>query len=97
MARAVHRYLAEVAMIRVIAGMVVAAAFCGAADRDMQRAIEWERHKDRAAARQEAKERRHPSVTYNQNNSSNRSMDDQTEGRRVKDPGPREYRESKRK
>lgn len=84
-------------MIRLIAGMVAAAALCGAVDRDMQRAIEWERHKDRAAARQAAKERRHPTVFYNENNSANRSMDDQdVRGRRVKDPGPPAWRENQR-
>ncbi len=75
-------------MIRLIAGLTVAVALAGAADRDMQRAIAFERAKDRADARQAAKERRHPSVTYDNNNSANRSADEQVEGRRVKDPGP---------
>jgi hypothetical protein len=78
-------------MIRLIAGMMIAGALAGAADRDMQRAIAWERAKDRAAARQAEKERRHPSVTYD-NRNANRSTDDQN-GKTFKDPGPREYRE----
>jgi len=80
-------------MIRLIAGLMVAGALAGAADRDLQRAIAWERAKDRAAARQAEKERRHPSVTYDNQNGANRSTDDQKDGKTVKDPGPREYRE----
>jgi hypothetical protein len=83
-------------MIRIIAGMLIAGGLAGAADRDMQRAIAWERFKDRAAARQAEKERRHPSVTYDNRNNANRSTDDQKDGKTVKDPGPREYRESKK-
>ena len=74
-------------MIRVIAGTVLLASLCGAVDRDMQRAIAWERHKDQAAARQARKEARHPSVTYS-NNSANRAAQDEPEGRKVIDPGP---------
>jgi hypothetical protein len=55
---------------------------------DMRRAIAWERYKDLAAARQAAKERKHPSVSYGQ---ANREMDDMS-GRPVKDPGPPAYR-----
>jgi hypothetical protein len=85
-------------MIRILAGMMIAGALAGAADRDMQRAIEWERHKDRAAERQAAKERRHPSVTYDNRNTANREANDATEGRRkVTDPGPREYRNRDKK
>ena len=84
-------------MIRLVAGLTVFAALACAADRDMQRAIAWERFKDRAAARQAAKERRHPSVTYNDNNSANRSTDEDVQGTKVKDPGPREYRDAKKK
>jgi hypothetical protein len=54
---------------------------------DMRRAIEWERYKDLAAARQAARERNHPSVTYGE---ANRSAE--PEGRRVIDPGPPAYR-----
>lgn len=78
-------------MIRLIAGLTVAAALAGAADRDMQRAIAFQRAKDRADARQAAKERRHPSVTYN-NSTANRSADEQMEARPVKDPGPPAWR-----
>ncbi len=73
-------------MIRVIAGAMLLASLCGAVDRDMQRAIAWERHKDQAAARQARLEQRHPSVTYS--NSANRSSDEEVQGRRVQDPGP---------
>ena len=83
-------------MIRFVAGLTVLAALGMAADRDMQRAIAWERFKDQAAARQAAKERRHPSVTYN-NNSANRANDKDVQGTPVKDPGPREYRDAKKK
>lgn len=79
-------------MIRVIAGMTVLAALGCAADRDMQRAIAWERFKDRAAARQAAKERRHPSVTYN-NSNANRSAEDR-DANTVKDPGAKAYRDA---
>jgi hypothetical protein len=54
---------------------------------DMRRAIEWERYKDLAAARQAVKERKHPSVTYGEANRS-----EEPEGRPVKDPGPPAYR-----
>jgi hypothetical protein len=54
---------------------------------DMRRAIEFERAKDRADARQAAIEARHPSVVYN--NEAARSTDEDTNSRRtVKDPGP---------
>jgi hypothetical protein len=53
---------------------------------DMRRAIAWERYKDLAAARQAAKERKHPSVTYGQ---ANRSRDtEETTGRPMKNPPP---------
>jgi len=75
-------------MIKVVAGAMLLASLCGAADRDMQRAIAWERHKDQAAARQARKEARNPSVTYS-NNSANRSApDEEPQGRKVVDPGP---------
>lgn len=54
---------------------------------DMRRAIEWERFKDRAAARQARIEARHPSHFE-----ASRTMDDQDTGRKVKDskaPGAR--------
>jgi hypothetical protein len=75
-------------MIRVLAGALLLTSLCGAVDRDMQRAIAWERHKDRAAAQQARKEARHPSVTYSDNNSANRSVADEPQGRKVVDPGP---------
>jgi hypothetical protein len=74
--------------MRVLAGLLVAVSLYAAADKDMQRAIAWERHKDRAAARQARLEKRHPSVTYNNNDTANRSADDQQNGKTVKDPGP---------
>ena len=56
---------------------------------DMKRAIAWEHSKDLAAARQARLEASHPSVTYTDaNRSADRSMDDATPGRIVKDPGP---------
>jgi hypothetical protein len=72
--------------MRVLAGLLVAASMYAAADKDMQRAIAWERHKDRAAARQAQLEKKHPSVTYNKN-SANRSMEE--DQNTVKDPGPK--------
>jgi len=74
-------------MIKLVAGTVLLASLCGAVDRDMQRAIAWERHKDRAAAMQARKEARHPSVTYS-NNTANRGADDEPQGRKVVDHGP---------
>jgi len=54
---------------------------------DMRRAIEFQRAKDRADARQAAIEARHPSVFYNH---AERSTDeDPTSGNKVIDPGPR--------
>ena len=73
--------------MRVLAGLLAAVAMCAAADRDMQRAIAWERHKDRAAARQARIEKRHPSVSYT--NNANRSAEDNSATDKVKDPGPR--------
>jgi hypothetical protein len=72
-------------MIRVVAGLIAAVSLCGAVDKDMQRAIAWERHKEQAAARQAAIEKRHPTVTYN--NTANRSSEEQPEARPVKDSG----------
>jgi hypothetical protein len=57
---------------------------------DMRRAIAFQRAKDRADARQARLEARHPSVTYNNANSANRSAEEAPapqQGRRVKDPG----------
>ena len=73
-------------MIRVVAGAMLLASLAGAVDKDMQRAIAWERHKDQAAARQAQLEKRHPSVTYN---NANRSTDEDVQGTPVKDAGPR--------
>jgi hypothetical protein len=47
---------------------------------DVQRAIQWEKHKEEAAARQARKEARNPSVSYN--NNADRSAD-----RSAPDPG----------
>jgi len=60
-------------------------------DKDMQRAIAWERYKDQAAARQARKERIHPSVTY-ANPEANREMDETKPGKKVVDSGPADYR-----
>ena len=52
---------------------------------DMRRAIEFERHKDLAAARQARIEARHPTVFYNQ---AERSAEEETPPSRiVHDPG----------
>ena len=60
-----------------------------AMSRDMREAIAFERAKDRADARQARKEAIHPSVTYNDaNRSADRSTDENTKGRTVKDTGP---------
>jgi hypothetical protein len=72
--------------MKVVAGMLLAVAMCGAADKDMQRAIAWERHKERAAARQAQLEKRRPSVTYS--NDANRSAPDKTQSDKAKDAGP---------
>lgn len=56
---------------------------------DMRRAIQWERHKEQAAARQARREARHPSVTYN--NEAARSAD-----RGAPDPGEPAVRKEKR-
>ena len=48
--------------MKLLAGLLAVVSLCAAADKDMQRAIAWERQKDRAAARQARLEKRHPSV-----------------------------------
>ncbi len=58
---------------------------------DMQRAIAFQRAKDRADARQARREARHPSVAYS-NNSANRSIEETPSGRAVRDPGEPAYR-----
>jgi hypothetical protein len=73
--------------MKLLAGLLVAASMYAAADKDMQRAIAWERHKDQVAARQARLEKKHPSVQYNDNNSANRSAEDDQQST-VKDPGP---------
>lgn len=72
--------------MKLIAGVLLAASMYAAVDKDMQRAIAWERHKERAAARQAQLEKRRPSVTYDKN-TANRSIEDPAN--KVKDPGPR--------
>lgn len=63
------------------------AARATANDPDMQRAIQFQRAKDRADAQQAAKERRHPSVSY---------ADRQTPPpNAVKDPGERQWKKDK--
>jgi hypothetical protein len=51
---------------------------------DMQRAIAFERYKDMAAARQERKEARHPSVSYDSN--ADRRSDQAPQGRKLVPP-----------
>jgi hypothetical protein len=58
-------------------------------DSDMQRAIQFQRAKDGADARQALKERRHPSVSYN---SADRREDNPNA---VKDPGERQWKKDK--
>lgn len=58
-------------------------------DPDMQQAIQFQRAKDRADARQAMKERRHPSVSYS-------SADRRAETpNAVKDPGERQWKKDK--
>jgi hypothetical protein len=52
---------------------------------EVQRAIAFERAKDRADARQVRLEARHPSVDYS---NADRSMDNSSDGHHVADPGP---------
>jgi hypothetical protein len=73
----------------MLAGLLFAASMYGAVDKDMQRAIAWERHKERAAARQARLEKRNPSVTYNNTNADRSAEDKAAEANRVKDPGPK--------
>ena len=75
--------------MKLLAGLLAVASLCAAADKDMQRAIAWERQKDRAAARQARLEKRHPSVpaAANNDNSANRA-DERQPANTVKDPGP---------
>jgi hypothetical protein len=75
--------------MKVLAGLLAVVSLCAAADKDMQRAIAWERQKDRAAARQARLEKRHPSVpAVADNNSANRTDENQP-ANTVKDPGPK--------
>jgi hypothetical protein len=75
--------------MKLLAGLLAVVSICAAADSDMQRAIAWERQKDRAAARQARLEKRRPSVpAVTGNNSADRS--DESQGANtVKDPGPK--------
>jgi len=59
-------------------------------DPDMQRAIRFERAKDRADLRQARKERRHPSVSYD---SADRRA---PESNAVKDLGERQWQKNKK-
>jgi len=54
----------------------------------MSQAIAWERSKDVAADRQARKEKTHPSVTYSNANRSADRVDESSDGKIVKDPGP---------
>jgi len=78
------------------AGLLVTPAIFGQSPKkssamsdDMRRAISFERYKDVASARQARKEAVHPSVTYsNADRAADRSRDETTQGKPVKDPGP---------
>jgi len=82
-------------MTRIVLGGVLLVSMGMAAEQapkrpisnDMQRAIEWERHKEAAAASQARREARHPSVTYN---NADRSAD-----RSAPDPGEPEAKAEK--
>jgi hypothetical protein len=85
----VHVSSAEETIMKLLAGLLAVVSLCAAADKDMQRAIAWERQKDRAAARQARLEKRHPSVPATpDSNAANRS-DERQPGNTVKDPGPK--------
>jgi hypothetical protein len=84
----VHISPAEETIMKVLAGLLAVVSLCAAADKDMQRAIAWERQKDRAAARQARLEKRHPSVPAVADNSANRT-DESQPANTVKDPGPK--------
>ena len=56
---------------------------------DMREAIAFEHNKDLADERQARMEAKHPSVSYTDaNRSADRSADEASHGRPVKDPGP---------
>lgn len=59
-------------------------------DPDMQRAIRFQRDKDRADLRQAQKERQHPSVSYN---SADRRAPEPSS---LKDPGERQWQKDKK-
>lgn len=80
--------------MRILTGLLLAVSVYGAVDKDMQRAIAWERHKERAAARQARIEKIKPSVTYN--NTANRNTDAPI-ANEVKDPGPGKVSTTKEK
>jgi hypothetical protein len=61
-----------------------------ASDRDMQRAIQFQRNKDRADARQARRERTHPSVTYG---NANRQAEPPNS---VPDPGEQQAQKHKK-
>jgi hypothetical protein len=77
------------AMLFVSIGIAADQAKKPPAASDMQRAIQWERHKEAAAARQARLEARHPSVTYT--NSADRSVPS------APDPGEPQVRKEKEK
>ncbi|PWU01000.1 MAG: hypothetical protein C5B51_23810 [Terriglobia bacterium] len=62
-------------------------------DNDMARAIEFQRQKDAADARQARMEAKHPTVPHS--NSADRSADRDNSGQRVPDPGEAAYRDNK--
>jgi hypothetical protein len=59
----------------------------------VQRAIAFQRAKDRADARQAKLEERHPSVDYS---NADRQMDDSSGGRHAPDPGPAQPKKDKK-
>ena len=62
---------------------------------DMRQAIAFQQHKDQADARQARMEKAHPSVT-NSNADRSADRDDDQQGKRVKDPEPKQQRQDKR-
>ena len=78
------------AVLLVTAAAAAEQAKSKPASDDVQRAIQWEKHKDAAAARQARKEARHPSVTYNNNA-------DRTADRGAPDPGEPAVRQENQK
>ena len=66
------------------------------AQSDMQRAIQFQRNEDLAAARQARLEARHPTVFYNTNEADRLKEEDTVRhGRSVPDPGSKQWQRDK--